>query len=167
MLGYITCFDVWVPHKRKKKKNSLGCISTWDSLLKCNENILFLKQFVMNGESGYAIMWNGRGHGVSKMNHHQSHQRPVFIQRRWCCIYAGYWKGVPSMNSFQKTKWLIPTSRCSWSGQMNAALEKKHPELIKRKGMIFNHNAKPHASLLTRQKLLNLAGEFWFICQIH
>ena len=63
MLGYITCFDVWVPHKQKlkKKKTSLGCISTWDSLLKCNENVLFLKQFMMSGEKWICnnVEWKG------------------------------------------------------------------------------------------------------------
>ena len=44
--GYINCLDVWVPYKQKKKKNSLNRIFTCDSLLKCNENIPFLKQIV-------------------------------------------------------------------------------------------------------------------------
>ena len=38
----------------------------------------------------YTIMWNGRDCGTSKMNHHQPHQRAVFIQRRW----FWNWKGV-------------------------------------------------------------------------
>ena len=44
-----------------KTKNSLGCISTWDSLLKCNENVLFLKQIVMNGEKWIynTVEWKG------------------------------------------------------------------------------------------------------------
>ena len=45
-LGYVNRFDVWVPHKLSKK-NLLDHISTCDSLLKCNENVLFLKQIVM------------------------------------------------------------------------------------------------------------------------
>ena len=40
-LGYVNCFDVWVPHKWKKL---LDRISTCDSLLKCNKNVPFLKQ---------------------------------------------------------------------------------------------------------------------------
>ena len=34
-IGYVNCFDVWVPHKLSKK-NLLDCISTCDSLLKHN-----------------------------------------------------------------------------------------------------------------------------------
>ena len=37
-------------HISKNKTKLSWCISTWDSLLKHNENVLFLKQFVMNGE---------------------------------------------------------------------------------------------------------------------
>ena len=45
-LGYVNRFDVWVPHKLREK--NLDNISTFDSPLKHNENILFLKQIVMD-----------------------------------------------------------------------------------------------------------------------
>ena len=48
-LGYVHHFDVWVPHKLSEK-NLLDHISLWDSLLKHNENILFLKQIVAGYE---------------------------------------------------------------------------------------------------------------------
>ena len=48
-LGYAHRFDVWVPHKLGKK-NLLDRISTCNSLLKCNENVLFLKQILMGYE---------------------------------------------------------------------------------------------------------------------
>ena len=48
-LGYVNHFDVWVPHKLSQK-NPLDRISTCNSLLKCNENVLFLKQIVMGDE---------------------------------------------------------------------------------------------------------------------
>ena len=77
-LGYVNHFDVWVPHKLSEKH--FDRISTCDSLLKCNENVPFLKQIVTGDESGYCtIMWNRRDHGESEMNHHQPHQRLVFI----------------------------------------------------------------------------------------
>ena len=44
-LGYVNCFDVWVPYK-VKEKNLLDHMSTANSLLKCNENIWLLKQLV-------------------------------------------------------------------------------------------------------------------------
>ena len=48
-LGYVHRFDVWVPHKLSGK-SLLDCISARDSLLKCNENVPFLKQIVMGDE---------------------------------------------------------------------------------------------------------------------
>ena len=48
-LGYVHRFDVWVPSKLSEK-NLLDRISACDSLLKRNENVLFLKQIVMGDE---------------------------------------------------------------------------------------------------------------------
>ena len=47
--GYVNRFDVWVPHKLREK-NLLDCTFACDSLLKCNENVPFLKQIVMDDE---------------------------------------------------------------------------------------------------------------------
>ena len=38
-LGYVNHFDVWVPCKLSKE--NLNCVSTRDTLLKCNENVPF------------------------------------------------------------------------------------------------------------------------------
>ena len=48
-LGYVNRFDVWVPLKLSQK-NLLDRISTCDSLLKRNENLLILKQIMMGNE---------------------------------------------------------------------------------------------------------------------
>ena len=42
-LGYVNCFDVWVPQKLSEK-NLLDHISACDSLLKHNENVPFLNK---------------------------------------------------------------------------------------------------------------------------
>ena len=113
-------------------------------------------------KSGYCtIMRNGRERGASEMNHHQPHQRPVFIQRRWCCVYGGIGRESSIMSSFQKTKRLIPTSTASTQlDQLKAALDKKRPELVNRKCIISHQdNTRLHVSLMTRQKLLQLGWE--------
>ncbi|XP_067600590.1 alkaline ceramidase 2 isoform X2 [Pseudorca crassidens] len=49
---------------------------------------------------------------------------------------------------------------CSQLDQLKAALGEKHPELVNRKRIIFHQdNARPHVSLMTRQKLLQLGWE--------
>ncbi|XP_011052820.1 PREDICTED: histone-lysine N-methyltransferase SETMAR-like, partial [Acromyrmex echinatior] len=43
---------------------------------------------------------------------------------------------------------------------LQEAIKEKRPELINRKGVVFHHNnARPHTSLMTRQKLRQLGGE--------
>jgi len=42
------------------------------------------------------------------------------------------------------------------------AIERKRPELINRKTVVFHHdNARPHTSLATRQKLRELGWKIW------
>ena len=53
-LGCVNSFDVWGPHKLSEK-NRPDHISPCDSLLKCNKNILFLKQILKNGEKWIPI----------------------------------------------------------------------------------------------------------------
>ena len=49
---------------------------------------------------------------------------------------------------------------CSQLDQLKAALKEKRPELVNRKRIIFHQdNARPHVSLMTRQKLLRLGRE--------
>ena len=49
---------------------------------------------------------------------------------------------------------------CSQLDQLKAALDGKRLELVNRKCIIFHqYNARPHVSLMTRQKLLQLGWE--------
>ena len=106
------------------------------------------------------IIWNGRDRGASEMNHHQPHQRPVFIQRRRCFICCGIGKESSIMSSFQKTKRLNSNKYCSQLDQLKTALDKKRLELVNRKRITFHQdNTRPHVSLMTGQKLLQLGWE--------
>ena len=54
-LGYVNRFDVWFPYKLSEK-NLLDRISVYESLLKHNENVMFLKQIVTGDEK--QILYN-------------------------------------------------------------------------------------------------------------
>ena len=78
------------------------------------------------------LMWNGIDHGISKMNYHQPHQRPVSIQR-WCCVYSGIGRDFSIMSSFWK-----PNEQCSQLDQLKSALNEKLPKLVDKKCIIFH-----------------------------
>ena len=49
---------------------------------------------------------------------------------------------------------------CEQLQRLQQAIEKKRPELINRRDVVFHHdNVRPHTSLLTRQKLRELGWE--------
>jgi len=49
---------------------------------------------------------------------------------------------------------------CHQLDKLNDSLKQKRPELINRKGVVFHQdNARPHTSLVTRQKLLQLGWD--------
>ena len=120
-------------------------------------------------KSGYfTIMWNESIHREGKMNHHQPHQRPVFFQRRWCCICGGIGresslKGVPSRKLNANSN-----KYCSLLDQLKTALNEKHSELTQRKCIIFHQDTTRCLFLWWPGKnCYSLAGRFWFICYTH
>ena len=112
-------------------------------------------------KNGYCtIMWNGRDCGASEMNHHQPHQRPVLIQRRWCCVYSGIGRESSIISLHLENHTINSNKHCSQLHQLKAALGEKCPELVNRKRIIFHQrNARPHVSLMTREKLLQIGWE--------
>ena len=117
-------------------------------------------------ETGYSrVMWNGRDHWANEMNHHQPHQRLVFIQRRWDCVNGGIGRESSIMRSFQKTKWLIPIVLLSFRPTKSTTQQKasrnsqwKTEKSVNRK-IFHQDNARLHVSLMTRQKLSQLGWE--------
>ena len=57
---------------------------------------------------------------------------------------------------------LLPNNRMFTANnvELEEAIEEKRPELANRKGIVFHHDdARPHTSLATRTKLLELGWE--------
>ena len=75
------------------------------------------------------------------------------------CIWWD-WKGVLYYELLPENHMINSNKYCSQSDQLKAALNEKHPELVNSKCIIFHEdNARPHVSLMTRQKQLQLGWE--------
>ena len=94
------------------------------------------------------------------MNHHQPHQRLVFIQRRWCCVCGRIGRESSIIELLLENQTINSNKYGSQLDHLKAALDKQHPELVNRKCIIFHQdNARLHISLTTRQKLSQLGWE--------
>ena len=81
-----------------------------------------------------------------EMNRLKPFPKSIFTQKRWCCPFSGILKDFflsfyrITQRSIKQAEWWNSTER---------------PELINSKGVVF-HQAKPHTSLVTHEKLLQL-----------
>ena len=156
-LGYVNCFDVWVPHKLSEK-NPLDHISSCNSLL--NENVPFLKQIVPGDEKWILynkVEWK-RSWGKQNEPPPTTPKASLHPKKVMLCIWWD-WKGV-LYHELLENQMINSNKYCSQLDQLKAALEEKCRELVNRKCVIFHQdNARPHVSLMTRLKLLQLGWE--------
>ena len=150
-VGYVNSFDVWVPHKLSEE-NLLDHISACDSLLKSNENVLFLKQVVLGDEKWILNnnverkrLWGKRNEPPPTTPKADLHPKKVML-----CVWWD-WKGVLYYELLLENQ-MINSSKCySQLDQLKAALDEKRPELVNRKHKLFHQdNARPHVCLMTR-----------------
>ncbi|XP_035222849.1 histone-lysine N-methyltransferase SETMAR-like [Stegodyphus dumicola] len=146
-LGLTSKLDVWVPHVLTER-NLCRRVDVCDSLLKRQENDPFLKRIITGDEKWVVYnnvkrkrLWSRKdepAQSVSKANIHQK-------------------KLLPDNTTINSEVY------CHQLDKLNDALKQKRPELTNRKGVVFHQdNARPHTSLVTRQKLLQLE---WDILQ--
>ena len=70
------------------------------------------------------------------------------------------WKGIVYYEILQPGKTVDSVLYCQQLTRLQEAIQKMRPELLNRKGVVFHHdNARPHTSLMTRQKLTELGWE--------
>ena len=137
-LGYVNHFDLWVPHKLNER-NLLDHISACNSLLKHNENILFLKQIVTGNEKW--ILYNNVEWKRSQGKQHEPppttpkaglHPKTVMVCIWWDWKRVLYYEVLPENQTINSNKY------CSQLDQLKVALDEKHPELVNRKRIIFH-----------------------------
>ncbi|XP_025158757.1 histone-lysine N-methyltransferase SETMAR-like [Harpegnathos saltator] len=145
-----------VPHDLTEK-NLMDRISICDSLYKRNEGTPFLKQIV-TGDEKWIIYnnvdrkrsWGKRNEPLLATPKAGLHPKKVMLCVWWDWKGILYYKLLPN-NEINSEKY------CSQLDELKTAIEQKRPEIANRKGVVFHQdNARPHVSLITRQKLLEL-----------
>jgi DNA-binding MarR family transcriptional regulator len=71
------------------------------------------------------------------------------LHKLWCASRLDVWNSLYKRNEVY----------CSKLDRLKAAIDQKRPELVNRKGVFHNDNARPHVCLATRQKLMQLGGD--------
>ena len=67
------------------------------------------------------------------------------------------WKGVVYYEILEPGQTVNSVLYCQQLTRLQEAIQKKCSELVNRKGVVFHHDkARPHTSLMTRQKLTEL-----------
>jgi histone-lysine N-methyltransferase SETMAR len=70
------------------------------------------------------------------------------------------WKGILHYDLFPRNQTINLDVYCSQLDRLKAAIDQKRPEFVNCKGVVFHHdNARPHAFLATRQKLMQLGWD--------
>ena len=158
--GYAKKLDVWVPHELTQR-NLIDRISISETLLKHNEIDPFLKQIITGDEKWVKYKnivrkrsWNKRGEPP------QTTSKPGLMANKVMLCVWWDWKGVVHHEVLPHGLTINSELYCSQLDRLQEAIKEKRPELINRKGVVFHHdNARPHTSLMTRQKLRELGWE--------
>jgi len=149
-LGFVKKLDIWVPHELKEIHLTKR-IHICDLHLKRNEIEPFLKRIITGDEKWIVYdninrkrSWSKRNEPAQTTSKAELHQKKIIV----------YFELLPRNQTINSDVY------CRQLDKLNAAVKEKRPELVNRKGVVFHHdNARPHTSLVTRQKLLDLGWE--------
>ena len=158
--GYQKKFDTWVPHELTVK-NLMDRVSICESLLKRNEIEPFLKRIITGDEKWITYDNNVRKRSWSKSREASQTVAKVVLTPRKVMLRVWWdWKGIVHHELLEPGQTINSTLYCQQLMRLNQAIQEKRPELINKKGVVFHHNnARPHISLVTRQKLRELGWE--------
>lgn len=159
-LGFTSKLDIWVPHELKEVQ-LINRMNMCDTNLKRNEAEPFLKRIITGDEKWIVYKNVKRKRSWCDLNEPPKtiakadiHQKKVMLSIWWD------YKGVIFFELLPRNQSINSEVYCRQLDDLNTALAEKRPELINRKGVVFHHdNARPHSSLVTRQKLLKLGWE--------
>ncbi|CAK9803068.1 Histone-lysine N-methyltransferase SETMAR [Anthophora quadrimaculata] len=160
MLGYVKKLDLWIPHQLKEIHLTQR-ISICDSLLKRNETDPFLKSLITGDEKWIVYnnvnqkrSWVMKDEPVQATSKAEIHQKKIMLSVWWDYKGILYFELIPQNQTINSNVYVQQLAKLS------DAIQEKRPALSNRKGVVFHHdNAKPHTSLITRQKLLELGWD--------
>ncbi|KAG6804545.1 Ammar1 transposase [Apis mellifera caucasica] len=143
-----------------KEKHLTQRINNCDLLKKRNENDSFLKRLITGDEKWviYNIKrkrsWSRPREPAQTTSKAGIHQKKVLLSVWWDYKGIVYFELLPPNRTINSVVYIEQLTK------LNNAVEEKRPELTNRKGILFHHdNARPHTSLVTRQKLLELGWD--------
>ena len=133
-------------------------ISICDSLLKYNETDPFLKRTTTGYEEWVVYDNVMRKRSLSKRDQPAEsiskadiHQKKVMLSVWWD------FKGILYFELLQSNQAINSNVYCHQLMKLDNEIKEKRSELTTRKGVIFHQdNARPHTSLVTRKRLLQL-----------
>ncbi|XP_017795708.1 PREDICTED: histone-lysine N-methyltransferase SETMAR-like [Habropoda laboriosa] len=156
-MGLTSKLDVWVPHVLTER-NLCRRVDACDSLLKRQENDPFLKR-IITGDEKWVVYnnvkrkrsWSRKDEPAQSVSKANIHQKKVMLSVWWDVKGIVFFELLPDNTTINSEVY------CHQLDKLNDSLKEKRPELINRKGVVFHQdNARPHTSLVTRQKLLQL-----------
>lgn len=159
-LGFVSKLDVWVPHELKEI-HLVNRLTICDLLLQREENDPFLKRMITGDEKWIVYnnverkrSWGKRSEPPQSTSKANIHQKKIMLSVWWD------FKGVVYFELLPRNQTINSDVYCQQLDKLNNAIIEKRPELVNRKGVVFHHdNARPHTSLVTRQKLLELGWD--------
>ncbi|CAK9806173.1 Mariner Mos1 transposase [Anthophora plagiata] len=159
-LGLIKKLDTWVPHQLTEK-NITDRISLCKSLLERYKNEPFLNRLITGDEKWIVYnnvsrkrSWSKSGEPAQSIAKAGLHPKKVML-----CIWWDM-KGIVYFELLPPNKTIDSGVYCLQLEKLNNAIKEKKPGLANRKGVVFLHdNARPHTSMQTKNKLLQLGWE--------
>ena len=133
-------------------------ISICDSLLKRNETDPFLKRIITSDEKWVVYdnvvrkrSWSKRDEPAQSTSKSDIHKKKVTLSVWWDS------KGIVYFQLLSRNQTINANFYRRQLMKLDKEIKEKWPELATRKGVIFHQdNARPHTSLVTRKKLLEL-----------
>jgi len=107
----------------------------------------------------FTSIWNGKDLGENDMSHLTAPKAGLYPKKVMLCLWWD-WKGIVYYELLPYNQTINSDKYCSQLDRLKAAIDEKCPELANLKDVVFHqNNARPHVSLHTRQKLVQLGWD--------